>query len=301
MLTPLAPQQESPTKIERIVESYSDKASFAIEVLVSAGPRKTTAEYDSDKVALELCEDSAGVLTAGDISAFWVCDGTSNGPSIAGLSNRAFSRDLGRQCSREMIKQLVTGSCELDSCDLGGEYFSSLVKGWRVGVSDFISNFVDAGTEAAFLDSIPQIDHETWRLTWSSTLLIGIFRREQRELTLFNRGDCGAVVLGDKAFVVRPNRDIVALACTIRRQFSGALSASFTWPRIASPPRCELFHNVTGFLAVTDGFSNSPLEEFLEGLVTTIATSPIAEVRSALLRRADPSYDDKAIVFGYFL
>lgn len=281
-------------------------APFTIEVLVSAGPRKGAREYETDPVSAELCEDCAGSAWIGNNKlVVWLSDGASNGwmlprlrksaggSALAGLGfhTRALAKDLGPVFVTRAAAALGTGG-ELPPT-LVADAFSALARQWEERLSAYLALIETRGLREQLLAQLP----ETLRVDWSATFTGGIFDVPTRQLTIWNCGNAGGLVMAGSSEVIAPNSAYITFAAALDRAVPLRVRLALRPITDAEPAH---FTNASGFALLSDGMVRYRLEELLTRLKDVPITS-LSDFRLALAQKADLTWDDKSLVFGRFL
>lgn len=281
-------------------------SAFQIEAMVSAGPRKSPADYnDPSKYTPDLGEDAAGVTTLNNAQIWWLCDGTGDGDFVPpvtgqpGLSTRMFARDLG-----EYFAQWVSAGAPLDSNSANQPLmFATLAHHWQTRIDAHLAAREAEGTLAKFFDEGDTGRLGGFTLKWSSTLLGGVLWRGARGediLAIYQAGDCGALIArgGSQPGIelVLPNNHRVVVQATFTR--SPAIRAEVKVFSIGNRIDQRQFQDVEGFAAMSDGLIAGNLTQYLAQLKERLSHLPIEKIGAGLKSRADKSRDDKSLIVG---
>lgn len=268
-----------------------------IEALVAAGPRKSAEEV---KASPELCEDAAGYLSLETHVIFWVCDGTSDSNSLPphlnqpGFNSRILASDLGQGFGRIAAEALFKG--EDPRVSLPRQLFEDIACQWQGRLFKYLDGIENEGKLPGLLARLPHMGDGAYRMKWSSTLLGGIYNAGNQTLDILNIGDCGAVVLGQRAETVVPRATCGILVANIK----GETPLEVNVFPIETEAEWEHFEAVTCFFAVTDGVSKD-LSAFLSEMEEDLVKLPLCDVRGRLLASGALTYDDRAVVIGTLL
>jgi hypothetical protein len=292
---------------------------FVVEALVSAGPRKLAAgDYERLGYASDLCEDGAGIISAGDQVFMWIADGASDGPSlmqreraIAGatqgveltfpiLSSRILCQDLGRCFAEQLLIDHDEHGAFCDEAFCRG-VATKVIALWDERFKRFLTQHAASLRQIA--ESLPSVENAGYLLQWSSTLILARLCQSPGSavLDVANFGDCSGLVVDMDGRVepCRKNGERIFMTCTV----PGALGVESPYEfkltlRPATEPRS--FHDVTCFLFSSDGLAKGGAENLqkqLEGLIRN-GRSPEQEVRDLARNYVGRQYDDKAILVG---
>lgn len=282
----------------------SGMSSFAIEILVSSGPRKDPERYREDGALREPGEDAGGALFLPGISVFWIADGTSQEPSLPGFSSRMLAQDIGVCFERAVFEEVALPRSRdpseappnTDRFDaLQGAAFRLLKDLWQRRLTAFWSRLSPEAARKA-LDAFAHCGDGIRRLRWSSTLLFGAVSLKDGSLRIANFGDsCGIVYpQGADPVPVPPNHD----RCFITLEYRPDSAMPVVVPPAPNgrggPAASVRVPKANAFFCFTDGAASGGLLAFLDALIAK--TPPQAE---RLLRRTRAlSGDDKTLLIG---
>jgi hypothetical protein len=269
-----------------------------IEAFVAAGPRKSVEEYEEG--AKELGEDCAGFCSVGDYVIFWICDGMSKGHELPkrsshpGFNTRILAQDLSEGFARIMGQALMKAQAFDREVDLQKDLFGDIATAWQSRLRDYFADVESKGELERWLaELLPQMADGSYRLSWSSTFLGGVYHVQERSLALVNIGDSGAVVIGEREQKkVPPTKAREMLGATISR--GERLQVEVRPLGLAAD--WEHFEDMECFLAMSDGVSRN-LDALLQALVEA-KTLPFGQLRRLLLTREELTYDDQTVIIG---
>jgi hypothetical protein len=283
--------------------------TFIAEVLVSAGPRKLAYAYETNPPYAELCEDCTGTCWLGDKLAFWLCDGASNGMVILrstggleeetpapvfGFSARILAQDLGQAYVEHLCDGLPLPP-DMAETDLPITAFAKVARSWNDRFAEVISRAERRVGRQQILNAFPQTVDGTCQVTWAATFIGGVFDPIERRLSIVNFGDCAAIHFSKSLSLTPPNTNPVRLVASILP--TEPLSSHVEFPASAAV-KWECFTEVFGFAAMSDGLTRD-FEQLLIRLQKMDGNS-LSALRTELLRSAEVTWDDKAIIFGRF-
>jgi hypothetical protein len=292
-------------------EARAPRQTFIAEVLVSAGPRKSVAEFRDDSTNAELCEDCGGLCWVGDQLLFWLCDGGSNArilprlpsgedseaASIAGFSARILAQDLGRAFV-ERISRVLTCRETVSEVDLPATVFTPIASTWEERLYRYIA-YCDE-RDIPLIETLPKRYKDNAvarRLDWTSTFTGGVFVPAERRIMLINYGASGGLVIAEPPAIIEPNSDYLGMVAIIQTDEKLHIKLRVS---AGEKVRWAEFSDVDGFALVSDGLKrDGNLSERLQEL-HEIGHNP-KDMRSALLKEISPIEDDKAVVFGHFI
>jgi hypothetical protein len=293
-------------------EAQTNEGTFIAEVLVSAGPRKSAAEYREDLTNAELCEDCAGLCWVGEKLIFWLCDGGSNAkilprlplregeedtPPVFGFSARILAQDLGEAFVEHCCRLVCRGEKGYDF-DLSETIFAHVARNWAQRLHTHIT--LCEAREIPLLATLPGVIHASGDVSrsvdWTTTLTGGVFSPKEQHLAVINYGASGALIATRPATIITPNMHHIELRAVFRPEEGVNI-------RIFASPKVDWTHctDVAGFAVMSDGLKlGSGLQEQLQRLQHRQFDS-LKELRTELLRGAEPTEDDKAVIFGRYI
>lgn len=290
----------------------SELRPFVIEALVSAGPRHSSlAAYREDRTSAELGEDCAGYASMGGRSIFWLCDGTADGLALPrlefgsdaqdsatfGFSARILAQDIGQGFVAQMAKALREGT-DPTGVDLAVTTFQAVADEWQDRLRIYLARLREIGRLDQLLHALPEAADGSLRVKWSTTFLGGVFDERRGRLAMINCGDSGAAIMTAPPAVVTPNKRRVVLGAVVH---AGDAPQVTVTAYAQADSAWEVFEGIEGFVMVSDGLARRDLRGLLQALAADFGPRPLAEVRRELLRRADLTEDDKAVLVGRFL
>jgi len=278
-----------------------------VEVLVSAGPRKSPGRYEADPASAELCEDCAGIAWVGQRPLLGLGDGASeamvwprlreaetnasDGSKGLGFSTRALAKDLVQAFVSHAAAVVARG--EEIPPNLAVNAITALALSWEERLNAYLSLVEARGLRQRLLSQLPAAG----KLDWSATFTGGIFCPDTRRLTVWNFGNAGGLALRRPPEVIAPNTAYVTFRVWLERQEPLRAHLSLCPLTDFTPGH---YTDVEGFVLLTDGMERHRLE----ALLTSLKDAPVeslSDLRLALLRKADLTWDDKSLVFGRFL
>jgi hypothetical protein len=280
--------------------------SFGMEALVSSGPRKLNQDYDAD--THELCEDSVGIIHCSaerrQRYIWWLCDGTSQGPSLSArgvpeLSTRLLARDLG-----DCFAQLMVVQPEVILHDPWPLLREEVERLWASRYRQFIDALESYGKPEDFYNICAE-NADGYSLKWSSTFMGGMVEQSPEHgprLTIIQAGDSGGVVCyrqenGLQARSLLPTTSRFILQVKLRKNDPLDVTVKAIGPSDGTRP--HLFENIEGFAAMSDGVIRTDFSSFLNAVADKCLVAPFRDIRNGLVSRTDRSYDDKSMVIGW--
>lgn len=283
---------------ERERRLCSPRRGLMIEAVVAAGPRKATMEYVEGDT--ELCEDCAGYRAIGDVTIFWICDGTSNShelPSLwgsPGFNSRVLAQDLGERFGQVVAEALVKGA-EPDA-GLHIKIFEDVAGDWQERLISYLSRLEREGKLVQLLNKMPRMGDGLYGMKWSSAFLGGIYNQQEMTLDIVNVGDSVAVVLADQAGYVGASDCCVILIASI----SGPEPLKVEVCPVAVEVDWLHFNAVQRFVAVSDGVAKDS-GAFIEEMEGSMCGLEAYDLRRRLLMSGALTYDDKAVIIGQIM
>jgi hypothetical protein len=277
---------------------------FAVEVLVSAGPRKDPVQYGQDGALRESGEDAGGVVFLPGFCAFWIADGTSQEPALPGFSSRILAQDLGicfQQAALRRLWPTRSGSAPKAARRasvlrrITHDAFGLLQARWQERLNAYWHG-LSPEMAARTLKAFARCGDGVRRLRWSATLLGGVVDLADGSLRVANFGDSAGLVYGSGADPVplMPNRD----RCFVTlEQASEAAVPSVVPPALnGQAPTLEAvpITGVEAFFCFTDGVAPGSLPRFLQNL----ASKPADQAERLLRQLRLLSGDDKTLLVG---
>jgi hypothetical protein len=275
---------------------------FAVEVLVSAGPRKDPIRYGQDGAQRESGEDAGGVIFLPGFCVFWIADGTSQEPALPGFSSRILAQDLG-VCFQQSAVRLLwpPGSGAAPKAvrrtsllrRITRAAFGLLQEQWQERLTAYwhgLSPEMVTRAQSAFSSCGDGVR----RLRWSTTLLGGVVGLTDGSLRVANFGDAAGIVYASGAdpTPIIPNRD----RCFVTLELTPATAAPTVVPPVLNDQAYLLatapIGGVEAFFCFTDGVAPGSLPRFLQNLVSKPADHAERLLRQLRLL----SGDDKTLL-----
>lgn len=269
----------SPAPSEQSVSGLVPRA----ELLVSAGPRKSTRET-------ELGEDVAGTVVTADRIIFWVLDGTSDSTVIQSEHGRdLFSSRLFCLAISAALYQLAHQYT--DAHKLSVAAFDEAKLQLQAQVVQHQSAFQRFGQDE------PQ---EATHWDVSTTMLLGILSASG-ELDLFRVGDSKAFCFGLDKQLVSTVIDQKPASTGLGRIFARLLRGEAYTVDLFTPERTEQLHrvqasNVSKVIAFSDGIGFGT-EQYLRRM---LSQRTYAQFHDELARTPNKTFDDKSVVLASF-
>lgn len=254
-----------------------------VELLVSAGPRKSARET-------ELGEDVAGTVVTAQRIFFWVLDGTSDTVVIPGEQGRdLFSSRLFCLAISASLHQLAhkhTNTFDLAEAAL--EDAAQQLKSHLAQHQDTFQRFGD--TEPA------QTPH--WDV--STTMLLGILS-ESGEVDLFRIGDSKAVCFGLNKQAISTIIDQKPASIGLGRIHARLVRGETFTLELFAPDRPEQLHQskasgVQRVIVFSDGIGPST-EQYLRRM---LSQRTYDQFHNELARTPNKTFDDKTLVLASF-
>jgi hypothetical protein len=154
-----------------------------VNALVTAGPRKGADD------SFELGEDGAGVCQCGELTGFWLADGTTSSSEFAGLSTRKLVQDLGAQFLSRCTYFATAGSSTTPSEQLIEEVCHNVQQLWLGRIADYWGR-LDPTSREALLTRLPSTVFGVRQIDWSLVFLCGIINSSTGTTTIWHCGDC---------------------------------------------------------------------------------------------------------------
>jgi hypothetical protein len=272
----------------------SQGGAFALELFLTAGPRKDPDRYATDGAEREAGEDAAGVLCLPGACLFWIADGTSQEPALAGFSARRLARDLGACLQRAALPRL-TGDLlpETLLTDIARDAFHRLQEQWGERLRDCWASLPPA-QRGQFLLACADCGDGRRRLQWSSTVLFGALAFVDGTLAVANCGDSGGLVYAGAGAPapIAPN----GYRCFVALEYAPDAEQPEIVPYLPAPEviPTTVYPTVTEFCCCSDGAAAGGLPR----LLTQLADKPAAQAERLLKEARLHSGDDKALLIG---
>jgi hypothetical protein len=267
--------------------SAASPATFSlqpkVELLVSAGPRKSTRET-------ELGEDVAGTVVTAQRIFFWVLDGTSDTVVIPGEQGRdLFSSRLFCLAISASLHQLAHNHTDaFDLAEAALEHAAKQLKSQLAQHQEVFQRFGE--TEPA------QTPH--WDV--STTMLLGILS-EAGEVDLFRIGDSKAICFGLDKQVISTVIDQKPASIGLGRIHARLVRGETYTLEVFPPDRKEQLHQskasgVQRIIAFSDGVGPST-EQYLRRM---LSQRTYDQFHDELARTPNKTFDDKTLVLASF-
>ena len=253
------------------------------ELLVSAGPRKSTRET-------ELGEDIAGTVVTIQRIIFWVLDGTSDTVVIPGEQGRdLFSSRLFCLAISAALHQLAHK--HTDAHKLAEAAFDEAKQQLQRQLEQH---------QAAFQRFGQSEPAETPHWDVSTTMLLGILSASG-ELDIFRIGDSKALCFGLDKHVVPTPIDQKPASIGLGRIHARLLRGEAFTLDLFTPDRPEQLHRgqasgVSQVIAFSDGVGHST-EQYMRRM---LGQRTYAQFRDELARTPNKTFDDKTLVLAGF-
>jgi serine/threonine protein phosphatase PrpC len=282
-----AREEQQKLTVAAMPTSAAPPAAFGLqpkaELLVSAGPRKSTRET-------ELGEDIAGTVVTAQRIFFWVLDGTSDTVVIPGEQGRdLFSSRLFCLAISASLHQLAHKYTS--AFDLAEAALENAVEQLKNQLAQHQEAFQRFGeTEPA------QTPH--WDV--STTMLLGILS-ESGELDLFRIGDSKAISFGLDKQVISTVIDQKPTSIGLGRIHARLVRGEAYTLEVFPPDRPEQLHQskasgIRRVIAFSDGVGPST-EQYLRRM---LSQRTYDQFHDELARTPNKTFDDKTLVLASF-
>ncbi|SFQ52478.1 Protein phosphatase 2C [Hymenobacter arizonensis] len=277
------PQKESTLVSDVPAAPLSSGLLPKVELLISAGPRKSTRET-------ELGEDVAGSVLTPNRVIFWVLDGTSDTVVIPGeqgrdlLSSRLFC--LAISAALHQLAHKFTDAHKLAEAAL--DEAAAQLKSLVAEHQESFQKFGKSEPE--------QTSH--WDV--STTMLVGILS-DTGEVDLFRIGDSKAICFGLDKQVVATVVDQKPASIGLGRIHARLVRGELFTLQLFTPDREDQLHRgrasgVRRIIAFSDGVGPST-EQYLRRM---LAQRTYSQFHDELGRTPNKTFDDKTLVLASF-